>query len=521
MNQRSRTNNVILNIVGGIGGQLFTTLLAFVCRTVFIKQLGVTYLGVSGLFSNILQMLSLSELGISSAIIFGLYKPIAQNDERKIAQYMNFYKKAYFVIAVIVLAVGLALLPFLEFFIEEKPDIPEDLRIIYMLILSNTVVSYLLCYKGSLLIADQKNYIAVIIKNVFAVIQNGLQIALLVISNNFILYLVVQIVTTLATNIVIHLYVNRHYLFLKRYSGIKLDPDAKHCLFKNVKGMMFHKIGGFVLNGTDNLIIAKFINIITVGLYSNYLMIVNIVKTYVQHITDSLTASVGNLIAKESREKTYEVFKSTFFIYNWIYTFCLVSFWCIFQTFISFWIGQDYVIDKVTLFIVLINFYIYGVQACIDTFTNASGLFYETRLKPVFECLINIACSILLAHFIGLPGVFLGTTISYLCTFWVGPLTVFKKQFKINSIMYFSRFALYVAIAIGMSLGLGFLFDIILPNVDILSLILRIILCALLPNLIIIIIFFKTSEFNYTKKIVLNILKKIKYKFRLKKFPIK
>lgn len=508
MNQNSRTTNVIRNVIGGVGGQVFTSILSFVCRTFFITYLGVTYLGINGLFANILSLLSLAEFGIGPAIVFSMYKPIKEKDEIHIAKLMNFYKKAYRIISLVVLLLGLALIPFLPYLIKDTSGI-ENLTLIFVLILANTSVSYLFAYKGSMLNADQKAYVCVIFRNIFAVIQNVVQILLLILTGNFIVYLVVQIVTTFLANVVQAIYVNKKYPFLVKHKKVKIDKEEQKGIMKNVKGMMMHKVGGFVLNSTDNLVISKFVGIIAVGIYSNYLMIINMVKSYVSQITGSSSASVGNLIASESREKTYKVFNSMFFVYAWIYAFCFVCFFVIFQPFITLWLGGEYLIDKLTLYIVLLNFLFVGMQECINTFTNATGIFWDTRLKPLFECLINLVVSIVLAYFIGLPGVFIGTLVSFILTFWINPRVMFKKQFNKSVVRYFLRFGLYATLAIGVGFGLNYLCDLLAIENIWVNVIIRLGVCLTVPNLIWIILFFKTEEFKYFISIIKNLTKKL------------
>lgn len=455
MNQNSRTQNVVRNMIGGVGGQVFTSILQFICRTIFIRLLGATYLGVNGLFANILSMLSLAELGIGPAIVFSMYKPIAENDEIQISKLMNFYKQAYRIVAGAVLVIGLCLTPFLDFFIKDTQGI-EDLQLIFLLILGNTVVSYLFAYKGSMFNADQKAYVVVIIRNIFSVVQNVAQILVLLITKNFLLYLVVQIITTFLGNLALSWYVDKKYPFLKKHPKEKLKKEETQDIFRRVRGMMMHKIGGFVLNSTDNLVISKFVGVVSVGLYSNYLTIINMVKLYLSHITGSLSASVGNLIAKESADKSYGVFRSLFLAHFWIYGFCFVCFFVVFQPFITLWVGQEYLLPGSVLFLILINIYFTGIQECANTFINATGLFWETRHKPIVECIINLGVSIVLAWKIGLSGVFIGTVTSYLCTFWVNPVLLYRKVFSRNVAGYFVRFFLYALTAVGTALVLDF-----------------------------------------------------------------
>lgn len=508
MNNNSRTNNVIKNILGGIGGQIFTTILQFICRTVFIQILGSTYLGVNGLFSNILSMLSLAELGIGSAIVFSMYKPISNNDERKIAQLLNFYKTAYRVVSLVVLIIGLCITPFLDFFIKDTKGI-ENIQYIFILILLNTVVSYLYAYKGSILNADQKAYVVVIIRNIFSVIQNVVQIILLYLTGNFICYLLVQIITTFAANVFQSKYVDKKYPFLINYKRDKLSQDEKQDIIKRVKGMMMHKIGGFVLNGTDNLVISKFVGVIYVGLYSNYLMIINIVKSYLSQITNGISASVGNLVA-EDRSKSYGIFKSILLGHFWIYGFCFFSFWIIFQPFISCWLGENYLIDKSVLFVVLINFYLNGIQECSNTFINASGLFWETRKKPIFECLINLFVSIILAWKIGFIGVFLGTTISYFCTFWINPYILYRDIFFKNVTLYFIKIFIFSTITIMYALLVDFLLTTYIDVNIFYDVFIRIVVSIVVPNFSFILIFWRLDDFALYK----NIIMKIKFKYK-------
>lgn len=507
MNQNSRSSNVLRNIVGGVGGQIFTSLLQFACRTVFISLLGATYLGVNGLFSNILSMLSLAELGIGPAIVFSMYKPIADNDEIHVAKLMNFYKTAYRIVALAVLVIGLLLTPFLHFFVSDASEI-ENLRLIFFLILANTVVSYLYAYKGSMLNADQKAYMVIIIRNIFAVIQNVAQIIFLLITGEYLLYLLIQIITTFLGNYFLSKYVDCKYPFLVTYSKEKIDKEERKSILQKVKGMMMHKIGSFVLNSTDNLVISKFVGVKMVGIYSNYLLIINMIKAYLTQITGSVTASVGNLIASESKEKVYEVFNAMLLVYFWIYAFCYICFYVIFQPFICLWIGQEYLLSKMVLLLVLVNFYLNGYQDCINNYVNATGLFWETRRKPIAECVINLSVSIVLAYKIGLPGVFIGTLASFACTFWVNPIVLYRKYFKRSALPYFVKFIGYFMIALFMSVGLDVLITSFFNVGIIIEVIIRIVVSLFIPNIIFLILFHKTKGFEYCKGIFRTVLKK-------------
>lgn len=507
MNQNSRTVNVIRNMAGGVGGQIFSSLIQFISRTYFIMILGAEYLGVNGLFSNILSMLSLAELGIGPAIVFSMYKPIANNDELHIAKLMNFYKLAYRIVAIVVAVIGVSLIPFLDFFIKDSSGI-ENLRIIYCLILANTVTSYFYAYKGSIFNADQKSYIVVLIRNIFSVIHGVLQIIILLATHNYLLYIAIGIVTNFTGNFIQAKYADKKYPFLVKYKKEKIDKTERQSIFKRVQGMVMHKIGGFVLNSTSNMIISKFIGLLAVGIYSNYVMIINLVKTYVSFFSRAMSSSVGNLIAKETKEKSHDVFNAIFLLYFWIYAICFVAFWTIFTPFIELWIGPQFLLGSYTLFLVIFNFFCSGLQECINTFTNATGLFWETRHKPIFECIINLSVSIVLAQKIGLPGVFMGALASFICTFWINPIVVFKKQFNRSSFPYFIRFFVYTALAVLVALGTEALCSMISTDATILNIAFRVIACVIIPNAVFIAIFGWTKEFKYCFGLFKNIIKR-------------
>lgn len=507
MNQSSRAVNVLRNMVGGVGGQIFSSLIQFVSRTYFIMILGAEYLGVNGLFSNILSMLSLAELGIGPAIVFSMYKPIADNDELHIAKLMNFYKLAYRVVGIVVAVIGVSLVPFLDFFIKDSSGI-ENLRIIYCLILANTVTSYFYAYKGAIFNADQKSYVVVLIRNIFLVVQGIAQILILVATKSYLLYLAICIVTTFAGNFIQAKYADKKYPFLVKHKKEKIDKTERKSIFKRVQGMVMHKLGGFVLNSTSNMIISKFVGLLAVGIYSNYVMIINLVKTYVSFFSRAMSASVGNLIAKEDKEKSHDVFKASFLMYFWIYAICFIAFWIIFTPFIKLWIGKEFLLGDVTLFLVILNFFLAGLQECVNTFTNATGLFWETRHKPIFECIINLAISIILAQKIGIEGVFMGALVSFVCTFWINPVVIYKKQFKRSSFNYFTRFFLYVTLAIAVALGTEWLCNIVSTEGTILNVAFRVVACVIIPNVIFVAVFFPTKEFKYCFGILKNIIKR-------------
>lgn len=298
-----RIQNSLNNMFFGLSGQIISAIMGFMVRTVFIYTLGIEYLGVDGLFTSILMMLSLANLGFDTAIVYSLYKPLAENDINKIQALMNLYQKAYRWIGIIILLIGLSLLPFLPNLMNGETTI-SNITIIYLLFLSNSVLSYYFVYKQSIIIADQHNHIISKIHSVFTIVSNIAQIIVLVSISNYIVVLSTQIAFRVIENIYVANKANQLYPYLNTKNNATLSKEDKKLFFENLYALMLYKISGVVINGTDNIIISKFVGIVWVGVYSNYLLIISTLNTLLGYLFYSITASVGNLNVNENAEKS-------------------------------------------------------------------------------------------------------------------------------------------------------------------------------------------------------------------------
>jgi O-antigen/teichoic acid export membrane protein len=448
MQSTSRLQATMKNAIVGVVGQFFTFTLQFASRTIFINLLGSIYLGLNGLFTNILSVLSLAELGVGYAITFSLYKPIADKNINKIQALMNLYKKIYRIIGLTVLVLGLALTPFLDNLIMDKPSIP-NLWFIYLLFLANSVSTYFFAYKRSIIIADQKNYIITINNNIFALLINISQILILLVSSNFIFYLLVQIILSIISNIIISIKADRLYPYIKGKNSARLDDESKVDIVKKMRAMAYHQIGAVVVTGTDNILISSFIGVHYVGLYSNYLLIISVVNAFINQVLNSVTASVGNLTASESVEKNFKVFHILFFGTFLVYGFSSICLFTLLNNFISLWIGPDYIFSKYITMLIVLNFYLMGMRNSVNTFKNALGLYYQDRYKPIFESIINLVASVILLKLYGLSGVFLGTLISTITTcLWIEPYILYKYYFKKPLTNYFKQYLIYFSLTV-------------------------------------------------------------------------
>lgn len=497
-----KIKNSIKNSTISIVTNLVTILIGFIAQAVFIKILGAEYLGINGLFTNIISMLGIVELGVGSAIVYNLYKPMEENNKETIKSLMNFYKKAYNIIALVVLILGLILTPFLDFFIEEV-SVNINIEIVYILFITDIVCSYMLSYKRSILYADQKNYIINIIHMIYLLFLNIFQLIILYFTRNYYLYLFIKIVMRVLENVVITIIVNKKYIYLKEKKVKKLDNNIEKDIFKKVKALFFHKIGTFIVLGTDNIIISKFIGVVTVGLYSNYYLIINAVQTLFGQAITALTPSVGHMLVTENKEKIYDIFKKVRFINFWISTFTAISILIIIQPFIILWIGEDYLLSNVVLLVLIFNYYQNMMRSSYSTFKEAAGIYYEDRFVPLIESILNIIFSIIFTKTLGLAGVFLGTIFSGLALWCYGyPKYVYKKLFDRSYIDYLKETIGYIFLFIIISLISYITSKCIIVNSNILNVIINIIIAIIIPNLIILILFWKTDNFKYFKNLV-------------------
>lgn len=507
-----RSTNSIKNAITAVVSNIVTILIGIVSQAIFIKTLGAEYLGINGLFTNIVSMLGIVELGIGSAIIYNLYEPIAKDDTEKIKSLMNFYKKSYRIIAVIVFIIGMMVIPFLKNIVGNV-SIDINIEFIYSLFIIDVVASYLLTYKRSILYANQKTYITNIVHIGYLIVMNTLQIVILLIAKNFIVYLIIKIICRILENVVITIIANRKYPYINEKNVKKIDKKTTKDIVKKVKGLIFHKVGSFVVLGTDNIIISKFLGVVTVGLYSNYNMIIQAVSNLFLQVFDSLTASVGNLLVENNCEKSYEIYKNMLMMNSILFTFATTEIICLIEPFIKVWIGEQYLLSKVVLIILMVNFYIQGMRKTCLVFKMAAGVFHEDRYFPIIESIINIVVSVILVKIIGLPGVFLGTIVSTLPVILISyPKYVYIPLFHKNFWNYIKENVYYYILAfLTVSIAM-FVTSYISINNLILKLIVNAITSSIIFAVMQYIFFHNKSEYKYLKNMLKNFILKIKGK---------
>lgn len=495
--ERSRTGNSVLNIFVGIGGYVINTVLGLICRMVFTRTLAADYLGINGLFTNILTMLSLAELGIGSAIVYALYKPLAMNDKEKVASLVNFYGKCYKVVGCVVAVSGLALMPFLNFLIREQPNIQESLYVIYILYLFNTASSYFFSYRASLLTAAQQNYLVVGLNYVVTILQSVVQMFLLVVTHNYMAYLLVQTAGVFIYNVLISSIAKKKYPYIVDRKVKPLEKEEKNRLIQNVKALVVIKLSGMLVNNTDNLIITYFNGLITVGYASNYILLSTTLNSLLNQIFTGINASVGNYNALESNEKKKELFDAINLANFWLFGWAAIGISVVSSDIVAFLFGQKFILGNEIPFVIALNFYIMGMQNAVWTYKNTLGLFRPGRYLLLVTAAINLGCSIWLGNICGLFGVYLATSISRILTnVWYEPYAVFKYGLKMQVKDYYIKyieFFLALFITGGCCCWLCGLFNFI-PAVNI---VMKMAVCTVIPNVFFCILFHRRIEFKY------------------------
>lgn len=502
----SRLENSAKNIFLSFGNSFLCSVLGFVTRTVFIYVLGSDYLGLAGLLGNVLGFLSISEMGIATAIGFSLYKPLAQKDYRSVSALMTIYRKAYSVIGVIVLISGIILFQFLDFFIPAEQQ-PAGTTFAYFAFLTNTVVGYFLSYKTTLISSDNQAYRLVPHTVIMNCVQAVLQIVVLVCLKSYVAYLFVQIMCSIILMVWQNRYITKRYSKVSFRSDERLTNDQKKEIKKNISGLIIAKIGDYLVNSTDNLIITKLVSLAATGIYSNYLLIRNMINGYISTLFAGITAGIGNAVAIENDKRKLELFDTMMFCAFFIYSFEACCFMCLFNSFIGdIWIGKEYLFGTGTVAIIVLNNYLTGLRIPLITMKGAAGKYLEDSWVPFAFAGINLMASIILAKHIGVAGVFLGTIIGSLLTAdWYRPIVIYRTVFHAPVRLYYKKYLLFVILGIAYTIGSYWICSFInIENVYV-RFIVKAMIAACIPVLFNILLFRKTKEFLFAKNMFIRL----------------
>lgn len=404
----SRTKNAVRNILTGFMYNAVGILFPFLTRTILIYVLGVEYVGLGSLFNSLLNVLSLAEAGIGSALVYKMYQPIAEGDIQKVNALYNFYKYCYRIIGLIMLIMGLILLPFLHLFIKSEllPDV--NLYVLYIVYLANTVLSYFLfAYKNSLLTAHQRNDINNKISITICFLQNMIECLALFFFRNYYCYVIVIPLMTIVINLVRSKYVDR--MFPQYVCEGQIEKDDINSLKKQVGGLLFSKIGDIALTNVDTIVISAFWGLGVLGKYNNYYYIIATLFTILGMINSSIVPSVGNIVFTKSKTELQTDYQKFSFLYIAICSWFSIFYLCLVQPFIEIWIGKENQLDSLMVVLLTIYLYVSKINDMTWVYRQASGLWWEGKWIPFISAIFNLITNLCLVQAIGLPAIVIST----------------------------------------------------------------------------------------------------------------
>lgn len=505
-----RTRKALANTVVSGLGTLLMGVLQFVSRIIFIRFLSDEYLGISSLFTNILSILSLAELGIGTAICHSLYRPLADADEEKIKSIISFFKKAYMIIGFMVMVIGLLLLPLLPWLMTGTTDL-VDVRLVYILYVFQSAASYwFFAYKSILLQADQKLYLIKYYQLVANIVITVLQLVLLVVFRSFLLYSIIGLMAGIVTNLLCACTVDRQYPYIRRKKTAPLEREEKKTIIRDVFGMSLFKFNTTIVNSTDNLVISALINVRTVALYGNYQTVISGISQVTMQLFTGVTASVGNLALEEDDDRNEFIFRCLQLMCYWTYSLIGIGMLVLVNPVIRYFFGESRLLSGGLLLLQILYFMINGFQRTSFIYRDACGLFWQGKIRPVATALLNIVISIALVRLIGLSGVILGTILSWiLTTWWYDPVMIYRHVFHRTPHQYFLEYGK----AAVLTTGLGALTAYIcakLPLSGISSFVVRGFLAFIISNAGYYLVYRRTEEFCYLRGMVEKQLCKFK-----------
>ena len=503
----TRVENTRRNIIWSYIDFAISILFQFVSRTIILQVLGIQYLGLSSLFSSILNVLNMTELGFSSAVVFNLYKPIANNDTKTVNALLAFYRKIYRIVGMVILSLGLLISPFIQSLI--KGDIPADINIyaLYYLYLANTVISYFVfSYRASLLNAVQRMDLTKIAYSIVHVCQCMFQMLTILIFKNYYLFVVGTILGTTSKNIIAAYFSNKYFPQYKCFGSI--DNETKKDIWQRVKGLLIGKISGVTYTTFDSIILSAMIGLAPVAIYNNYMTIYSAVANIIVLIRHAMQASVGNSIASESIEKNYKDVLKWQFLFSMIAIWCADFLFCLYQPFMKLWMGSDMLLSIVDVIILYMLFEVSTVQHAFYLYLSGYGLWWHLRWPNILSTITNLILNIVLCRIWGITGIILATLIAQFVfgLLWQGSI-VFKEYFKMSYKPYLIRQGIYFFVGILLCV-VSYAVCSFIENQGITGIILRTIVCAIVPPVVIILFFHKVNEFNESKRLLIKVIHK-------------
>lgn len=506
---RSRSKNVTEGMKWGVISQVVTTLLPFISRTVMLYTLGTEYLGLGGIFNSILKVLSLTDLGIASAIAYNLYKPLSENNKTQVCALLNLFRRCLLVAGTIVVIAGIVLLPNIKNFI--SGDVPDNLNVyvLFVLYLLNTACSYFtVAHKRMLLEAAQRVDIINIVSLSVTSTQYIAQIVVLLLLKNYYLYVLIMLLSTIINNLCIGIASKK--IFPEYHAEGNVDRAIYPDIIHRVKGVFVQKISYTVVNSADTIVISSFLGLRILGIYQNYYFIITILCAFAAIIISALTPSVGNCWATASKEKNLKQFKMFDCLYSWIITWCTACIVSLCQPFILTWVHQENMLPNIFAALIGLNFYVMKNNDMVTIYKQASGVWWEGRWITLIAAITNLVLNIVLVKVIGLSGILIATAFSLLFIDQVfNSRYLFTVGFQMPSeyFVYIKKKVIMLVEAC-VCVALTYRVCVLIPADGLLAFVLRVPICIIIPNILLLFFNWKNDDFREGVKFAFNIIKK-------------
>ena len=495
-----RSKNATRNVFWGLLDKIVIILAQLLIKAILLRVLGEEYLGLNSLFTSILSVLSLAELGISSALVFHMYRAIVDEDKLKICELLHFYRRCYYTIAAVILIAGLAVMPFLPVLVRDEMPGGLNIYVLYGFNLASTVISYsLFAYKGCLMEAHQRSDLSNKVFVAVDTLQYIVQIVMLLAFRNYYLYSVVPPAIFLLRNLLIAFVANKYYPDYRPQG--KLNKGVRKAIFGKVKALFVYKVGNVCSTSVDGIVVSAFLGLQVLGIFTNYQYIITMLFSFLLMYYNAIQAGLGNSIVTETVERNFGNFKKLLLMQGWICGFCAACLLCLFQDFMSLWMGESSLLSMGLVVCFAVYFYAFKIQDAVTVFKDAAGMWEADRWRPLLSAACNLTLNILLVQFIGLYGILLSTIAC--CLFidlpWAAHV-LFKNYFKRNAGVYYARLAVYTLVNIAVAAA-TFGVCALLPTAAelwqrVLWFLLKIVICAVLPNLLFVLVYDRTAEFK-------------------------
>ena len=505
-NTRSRKLNAMLASSSGVFQQLIQIIGNFGYRTIFLMVFSKEYLGINGLFTNILQLFSITELGIGTAILYSMYKPFTEYDSKKISALVRFYKRVYYMVAGVVLVLGLSFYPFIESLVDIS-EVPADvnLRVVYLLFVLESVAGYLVAYRFSILQADQRLHVTTLFNCGQLLFGYAVRASVLLLTRDYETVLLAGILSDVLLNWLFSRWIVHKYAFILKETG-EVTREEKNTIYKNTFALLCHKIGSIVVTSTDNIILTKYVSLVATGMYSNYSTIVLAITNIANRVFSGILPSVTNYTISNEKQETYQLFKRILFGNLWISSFTTVCLYVLLNPFIELWLDESFLFEGSVVAAICLQHYLSVSRLTANIFVNSTGLFSRDKIRPLIESTINLTVSIVLVKKIGIVGVFVGTCVSGMLTYyWREPYLVFKNFFGKGIGRYWAAQGAWLVLTLVICWGLASICA-LLPN-TLFAFVVKMLIAGLGSNAIILLCTFWTDEWKYFLGLVMRKIK--------------